>query len=296
MHLTDADLGAALDPAFDGGMGIRALTHAATCANCRGAIRLAQAADRDVADLLHLLDHAAATRDLASVRRRASEADNARIPVMEDEPWADAPAASHTAPRRAASRRPALEGRPRASAAKVTAAIRWGAIVLSLSAAAAAALPSVRQAIARMVGLSHAKASAPAPFVAVLPPPRPTTPVAPRGVAIVADGHAELVFRSAQPGGVLHIRPAAGTRVAVTASQDGSTYTVGRWTIVVDGGAPGTAYDIELPSPARLPEVSIRIGDRVVFARHGAMVSTRGDVQADGSYTISLSADSLPSR
>jgi hypothetical protein len=295
MHLTDADLGAALDPAFDGGMGIRALTHAATCANCRGAIRLAQAADRDVADLLHLLDHAAATRDLASVRRRASEADQARVPVAEGEPWADASEASQAVPRRGAPPRPALEGRPRASAAKVTAAIRWGAIVLSLSAAAAAALPSVRHAIARMVGLPHATASAPAPIVAAPPPSRFSAPVAPRGVAIVADGHAELVFRSAQPGGVLRIRPAAGARVAVTASLDGSTYTVGRWTIVVDGGAPGTAYDIELPSPARLPEVSIRIGERVVFARHGAAVYTRGGVQADGSYTISLSADSSSS-
>jgi len=39
-----------------------------------------------------------------------------------------------------------------------------------------------------------------------------STPVAPRGVAIIPDGRVDLIFRTAQPGGVLRIRPVDATR------------------------------------------------------------------------------------
>ncbi|HWZ60232.1 MAG TPA: hypothetical protein VNW46_14740 [Gemmatimonadaceae bacterium] len=273
MHLTDADLGAILGFADEEPTSDVALGHAETCANCRGAIRLAQAADRDVGDLLHLLDHATPSRDFAWVRSQARTADPRLTVVADSPPTPRVPAGSDTGP----------DTRPR-----LHSAIRWSAVVLSLSAAAAAALPSVRHFIARTAGLSQ---STRAPAPAVRPPTQsqsaaPTAPVAPRGVAIVADRRVDIVFQNARPGTVLRVHAAVGDRVAVTASIDGSTYTVGRGTIVIDATAPGTAYDIDLPSPERLPEVSMRVADRVVFARHGATVHTRGVLQTDGSYTI----------
>jgi hypothetical protein len=288
MHLTDTDLGAVLDPAADGTGAASAHAHAATCANCHGAIRLARAADHDVADLLHLLDHATPLPDFASVARWATTPQHALVLTTDDRPTTHD--GSHATPRRVGRTWSMLDWRTRSST-RTADAIRWGAVVLSLSAAAAAALPSVRHFVARVAGLSHATAPTDATIVPSSTPSPALASVQPRGVAIIADGRADLVFRSAQPGSVARIRPTVGTKVAVTASIDGSTYTVGRRTIVIDSGAPGTAYDIELPAPAGLPEVSIRIGDRMVFVRHGATVSTGGALQTDGSYTISLSPD-----
>jgi hypothetical protein len=113
-------------------------------------------------------------------------------------------------------------------------------------------------------------------------------PVAPRGVAILAVGHVDLLFRRVPAGTVLHIRVATGPQVAVTASTDGSTYTVGHNSIVVDADVPGTSYDIDLPSPTSLPQVSVRTGIRAVFLRQGAAVETPGAQETDGSYTIVL--------
>jgi hypothetical protein len=215
----------------------------------------ADLADREVADLLRLLDHAAPPLDFASVQRQAGARDRAR-----------------------------------------GLAVRWGAIILGFgAAAAAAALPSVRQFVAHAVGARHAVQPVPARIVQSTTPAVASTPVAPRGVAIIPDGRVDLIFRTAQPGGVLRIRPAAGQRVAVTASADGSTYMVGRGKIVVDTRATGVTYDIELPAPADLLDVSIRIGDREVFSRHGAIVHTRGALEADGSYRIPMSSDDASS-
>jgi hypothetical protein len=273
MHLTDADLGAILGSAGDGPTSDVAHGHAAACANCRGAIRLAQAADRDVGDLLHLLDHGTPSLDFATVLSQARTADPRLTVVADSRPTPRVPAGSDTG----------SDTGPR-----LKSAIRWSAVVLSLSAAAAAALPSVRHFIARTAGLSPS-ATAPAPTVR--PPTQSqsatlTAPVAPRGVAIVADRRVDIVFQNAQPGTELRVHAAFGERVAVTASIDGSTYTVGRGRIVIDASAPGTVYDIDLPSPERLPEVSIRVTDRIVFERHGATVHTLGVLQTDGSYTI----------
>ncbi len=268
MHLTDADLGAALDPTNAAAKGVAADEHVGTCADCQSAIRQAQAADLEVAAVLNLLDHATPPLDFASIQRQAGARD---------------------------ARGLARGIRPSETATR--SALRRGAIILCLSAAAAAAaLPPVRQFVARMVSASHAAQPVPARVVLPTAPSVASGPVAPRGVAIVPDGRVDLIFRTAQLGGVLRIRPAAGTRVAVTANADGSTYTVGHGTIVVDTHTTGVTYDIELPTPADLPDVSIRIGGRAVFVRRGDIVHTSGVVEADGSYRISMSAEGSSSR
>ena len=259
MHLTDADIGTALDPANDGARGVFAHAHAETCADCRRAIRQARAADREVTDLLHLLDHATPAPDFASLQRRAGALDPA--------------------------------GRRARQPAHVWTVVRRSVVILGLSAAAAAALPPMRQFIVHSFGARRVAQPAPAPGVRATTPPVAQATIAPRGVAIVPDGRVDLIFRSAQPGGVLHIRTVAGPRVAVTASADSVRYIVGRGRIVVDTRATGVTYDIALPAPPDLLDVSIRIGDREVFSRHGAIVQTRGALEADGSYRILASPD-----
>jgi hypothetical protein len=216
----------------------------------------ADLADREVADLLRLLDHATPPLDFASIQRRAGARDRAR-----------------------------------------GLAVRWGAIILGLgAAAAAAALPPVRQFVAHVVSARQAAQPVPARAVQSTAPSVPSAPIAPRGVAIVPDGRVDLNFHTAQPGGVLRIRSGTGTRVAVTANADGSNYTVGHETIVVDAQTNGVTYDIELPTAADLDDVSIRIAGRAVFVRRGAIVRTTGVREPDGSYRISMSPEGSSSR
>ena len=213
-------------------------------------------ADREVADLLHLLDHATPPLDFASIQHRAG----VRDPVRGFGLWR-------------------------------------GAIILGLSAtAAAAALPPVRHFVADVVGARQAAQPVPARVVQSTAPSAASAPVAPRGVAIVPDGRVDLDFHTAQPGGLLRIRSGAGTRVAVTANADGSNYTVGHETIVVDARTTGVTYDIELPTAADLPDVLIRIAGRAVFVRRGAIVRTSGALEPDGSYRIAMSPEDSSSR
>jgi hypothetical protein len=295
MHLTDPDVGASLDPTGGGTKGNTARAHVATCAACARVVRRAQAAEHEVADTLQLLDHSSPALDFAVIRRLAAE---------RDRPLAAAEVSASTDPARRASRRSTRFGAPgssdlhregRSRMETVQIVIRRGAIILGISAAAAAAATPrspVRQFFAQLG--AKPRRSVPSSSLAVAPMAlRPAGVVAvPQGVAITATGRVELVFRTAPPAGVLRIRPALGTRVAVTANVDGPTYLVGRGTIVIDSqGTPGVNYDIELPAAAQVAEVVIQIGARAVYVRHGATVLTDGHVQTDGSYLIAMAPD-----
>ena len=78
MHLSDADLAAALDPSGGGPSGDAARAHAATCEACMSAIATAQTADREVGDLLRLLDHAAPAPDMTFREARTLDFERAR--------------------------------------------------------------------------------------------------------------------------------------------------------------------------------------------------------------------------
>jgi hypothetical protein len=294
MHLSDADLGAALDRADGSARHTAAHAHAATCSTCHGAIRKAQATDREVGDLLRLLDHPTPALDFASVRRAAGPA---ALAISQERQSADETAVEPRTGLRLVSRgSSAVERGIAFRSGTIMVAVRRGAIILGLSAAAVAAAalpPSVRHFVARLAGAPVAKTSASAPAVqpSVTVPTAivPVAPVVPQGVAIMPAGPIDLVFRTSQAGGVLRIRPSSGPRVSVTASTDGPTYAVGRGSIIIDPPAtPGVTYDIDLPSPTQAPDVTIRIGPRVVFARHGAVVVTQSAVAPDGSYVVAL--------
>jgi hypothetical protein len=286
MHLSDAALGAVLDPAGGGAAGTAALAHAASCAECSQAIQDARTADREVAELLSALDHP--------------------LPVLEFSAIAERAAAPDIMPRRTPQFMKGLirvRNAPNQWAAAVAAhvvrkpAVRWVAILLFATAAAAVAgVPRspVRHLITAWISL-HDRTDA---SVAAGPaPPRtvPRTATTPRGVAIIARGPVVVTIRQPQRDGVIQLTTAAkvderGPRVSVLASGDGATYLVSQDTIAIDNrAAPNLDYDVSLPPALQLPVVSIRVAGHVVFARRGGAIVTTGVKQPGGSYAIPLS-------
>jgi len=253
------------------------------------AIATAQTADREVGDLLRLLDHAAPAPDMTFLEARTLDFERARSVGTTER-------RSLIRNRRppAAQQRPAASGPDAASSQRSTLAVsvRRGAVILALSAAAAAAAAPhspVRQFIAHLISRPGNSEHAP-----VAPPVDATTrpavaPASPRGVAIPASGRIDIAFRSPQAGSVVRILPALASQVSVTASADGPTYTVGSGTITVDAHeTPGVTYDIQLPPVTTLPHVSVRVGTHVIFARDDNGVHTDGQPGADGAYVLPL--------
>ncbi|HEY2592405.1 MAG TPA: hypothetical protein VGK33_00740 [Chloroflexota bacterium] len=298
MHLSDADLAAALDPSGGGTTGHAARAHAASCETCMSAIETAQTADREVGDLLRLLDHPAPSIDATFLETRTLLFDRGHVTngAMERATNGATERATDAQSRRQLDRRRTTPASMRSAEpsqrSTLTVAVRRGAVILALSAAvAAAAAPRspVRQFIARLTSRPHTSVDRPVTPAALTSGPPATAAASPRGVAINPSGRADLVFRSPEPAGVVRILPASGSQVSVTASADGPTYTVGNGTITVDShGTPGVTYDVELPSVATLPHLSIRVGNRVIFARDENGVHTEGQPRADGTYALSL--------
>ncbi len=290
MHLSDADLAAALDPSGGGTSGHAARAHAAGCETCMSAIETAQTADREVGDLLRLLDHPAPSIDVTFLETRTLAFDRGDVTDGAIERATDARGRRQLGRRQATPASGPGAARPQRST--LTVAVRRSAVILALSAAAAAAAAPrspVRQFIARLTSRPHTSVDrpvTPAPVTSALPA---TAAASPRGVAITPTGRADLVFRSPEPAGVVRILPASGSQMAVTASADGPTYTVGSGTITVDAhGTAGVTYDVELPAVATLPHLSIRVGNRVIFTRDENGVHTEGQPRADGTYVLPL--------
>jgi hypothetical protein len=259
-HLPESELAAALDPSGGGVRGHRARAHAAECVPCGAALREASEADRAVAQLLRELDAPVPPVGLASVLDRASRG----MALAGASAW------------RVHDRR-----RPVSA--------RWGVALLAASAVvAAAAVPTspVHRAIAGAFRWSpHAARQGPDPSVA----PTSSAPAAVRGVAVAAPEHLDILFRSHQSHGSVHILRGTGTRVAIRATGDDAAFSVGADTIVVDNRRDGTSsYDVALPAVAQVPSVTIHVGDAVVFARTRGEVTTRVAPDATGGYTIPL--------
>jgi hypothetical protein len=286
MHLSDAALGAVLDPAGGGAASTAALAHAAGCAECSHAIQDARTADRDVAELLSALDHP--------------------LPILQFSTIAERAAAPDIGPRRTPQFMKglmSLGNPPNRWAAAVAAhvvrkpAVQWVAILLfatAMAAVAAAPRSPVRHLITAWVSRDdHSDATLPVgPAPSRAAPAMATTP---RGVAIIARGPVVVTIRLPQADGAMRLTTAAtadarGPRVSVLASGDGATYRVSQDTIAIDNrAAPNLDYDVTLPPALQLPVVSIRVAGRVIFARRGAAIVTTGVKQPGGSYAIPLS-------
>jgi hypothetical protein len=287
MHLSDAELGAALEAAGGGAAGAAARLHAAACAECGQAVQDLWAIDRNVADVLCLLDHSHPPVQFSTIEARAAQPRMVSQETRRPDRGAALPGDGRARRRVGAPARAARSHAP---------GIRWGVILLvAASAAAVAAVPRspVRRLVATWVG-SHHQSGATVPAAPSAPGATAPETGAPRGIAIIARDRVVLTFRLHQAGGEIRVTTApspdpSGARVSVAASGDGATYTVSRDTITIDNGTGSSLdYDVGLPPPSQLPGVSIRVADRVVFARSGASIETTGTAQARASYVISL--------
>jgi hypothetical protein len=289
MHLTDAAIGAALDPS-GAPAGTAARAHAANCANCGDAVASARAADREVADMLRALDHPPPAVDFAAIEQRAAQTVTSP---------SEAPRIGGGLDARSGQR-----GRPDAGAGRgaLGVVVRRGIFFLvaaSVAAAAVAPRSPVRHLVTAWLTIPReTQPNFPAgPPAVTATPPRTATP---RGIAIIAQHFAVVTFRLPQAHGEIQVVTTAaqdprGPRVSVLASADGVTYMVAPDTISIDNRAVASLdYDVELPPLTQLRVVSIRVGGRVVFARNGATIETTGTKQSGGTYVIPLSAEASP--
>ena len=209
------------------------------------AIETAQTADREVGDLLRLLDHPTPSIDVAFLETRTLAFDRGHVTDGTVERTSDARGRRQLGRRRTTPASGSDAARSQRST--LTVSIRRSAVILALSAAAAAAAAPrspVREFFARLTSRPHTPVDRPVTPAAVTSAASLTAAASPRGVAITAAGRADLVFRSPETAGVVRILPASGSQVSVTASADGPTYTVGNGTITVDAhGTPGLTYD-----------------------------------------------------
>ena len=108
---------------------------------------------------------------------------------------------------------------------------------------------------------------------------------------MTASDRLDIIFRVYQSRGVVHILRGAGTRVAIRATGDDATFSVGPDTVIVDNRANGTSsYEVVLPAVAQVPSVTVHIGEAIVFTRTRQQVTTAVSPDGTGAYTIPLAS------
>jgi hypothetical protein len=293
IHWGDYELGTVLDT----GVRPRALAeHATRCRDCGDALdRMLEKHDR-IGAMLCLLDRPADPVSFAAIEARALAASPLTVTLRPPE----RPITSATP-----FRDPVSFWNPRATGRRRIAWRRGALGFLVAAGVAAAAVPAtpVRQFVAslihagvhqrtmRSVGSPQAAASG-----------RPPLSIA-RGVAITPrSGKPVLVWRVAQPRGVIRVRPSVAgslpvSRVSVLANGDGVIYQVSGDTIYVDNrAAPGVSFEVDVPPPSALVAITLLVADQSVFDQRGRTLNTRAPRAPDGSYTIPLIAQREPRR
>jgi len=198
----------------------------------------AEAADRDVAALLRVLDHPVPNVDVAQFMSRAGMP--ARQGTLTPSPHVTASARQ---PRRWRS-----------------AAFVVGTVVAAVAAALVPHSP-IRTFLPRLERIFVSSSSS-----RTTPPPVSAAPT--RGVAIVPVSGIDVVFRATQSGGIIHVLAGPTTRAAVSGSRADVTYGVGPDSLIVDNRAVQTGdYIVTLPHAAQLPLMRITVGATVVYRR-----------------------------
>ncbi len=220
-HLTDESIAAALDLHGRDEAGHAARAHAAICAECRVVLERARADERESARLLSFLDHAVPSVDVRQLLNRSS---------------------SH--------RRVHSGSRTLLRIGRIGQVPWWiGAMAAGITVAAAAIVPyaSLRQLV------THHTASARQLHRAVTTSSAAGSNAlqASRGIAIIPNGPADVVFMSLQGKGMVRVIPGDGPELRVEADGDGPTYAVGQNSVAVNNNASDSvSYRVVLPAAA----------------------------------------------
>ena len=248
-HLTDESIAAALDLHGRDEAGHAARAHVAICAECRVMLESARADERESARLLSFLDHAVPPVDVRQLLDRSS---------------------SHRRLRSGSRKLLRIGG---------IGQVPWwiGAMVAGVTVAAAAIVPYA--SLRRLVTHHTASARQLRRVVATSPAAGSDALQASRGIAIIPNGSAEVVFRSLQGKGMVRVTPGNGAELRVEADGDGPTYAVSQNSVVVNNNASDSiSYRVVLPAAAR-GTVRILIAGTAAYTR-GALRERAGEAIA----------------
>ena len=256
-HLTDETLAAALDR---GGSSIAESVrlHVMECESCRKVLAAATIDDAEVGKLFGLLDHeppATAAEEFAS---------------------------------RIASHRNAVRASSRRNRTRSWNLARWAgaAGLFTASVAAAALIPNspVQRLVRFVIAASYSDHS---PMDTARKAVN-TSPL-PRGVEIIPHGRVEVLFRSTQAAGTVHVVPSTSPQLSVEGDGDGATFTVGESTIVVNNRpSDSISYIVRLPLTGSADAMSIRIAGSLVYSNSDNTSTPRLHAGSGNQYILDL--------
>ena len=158
-------------------------------------------------------------------------------------------------------------------------ALAAGLALLMVAVGAAAALPHspVRQWLGRVLGgeRHHAAVAIDANGAGLSRP---------SGVALHPGQSIDVVFRERQSSGSIRILLDSGSEAAVRTLGGAVRFAVGSNSVVVDNVHASASYEVLIPRS--VPRARVRVGDRVVFAKDGAAISTNVPADSAGRYVI----------
>jgi hypothetical protein len=120
------------------------------------------------------------------------------------------------------------------------------------------------------------------------PAPAPPAPesASSTGIAFEPSGPVEIAFEEWPQSGEIEILLRDTSNASVVASAP-SGYSVRKGRVVVANRGGTASYRITLPR--NLPLASVRVGDRVVFAKRGPDITTQATATAPGTYVLAFS-------
>jgi hypothetical protein len=115
------------------------------------------------------------------------------------------------------------------------------------------------------------------------PEPRAAVPTA-SGVEVPVGDSAIVLFEAEQSSGAIRITIERADALRVRALGGGPALAVRSSGVVVRNRGSAASYEVAMPAAATFVEV--RVGDRIVFAKHGRAVTRAPAYHADGSWTL----------
>jgi hypothetical protein len=156
-----------------------------------------------------------------------------------------------------------------------------GAFAFAMAGVAAAMPGSPIRALLHRARMGPSRAPAAAPQVALKSPPA-------AGISVGAGDTVVLIFEAAQMEGSIRITFRADSQLNVRATGGPARFTVRSGEVWVRNSGSAASYEIAVPSAAR--RVEMRVVERLVFAKHGSLVTLAPRRERDGSYIVRFDA------